>query len=92
MERRTVMRVRDDRADVRAGDDAMHALDGPRGARVDALDAAMRDRAAEDSSVQHSRQAQVVHVLRPARHLRPTFEAGNGLADCCALCGFRGHS
>jgi hypothetical protein len=44
MKRRTVIGLRDQLADILAGDDAMHAGDGFRGARVDSADAAMRHR------------------------------------------------
>jgi hypothetical protein len=81
VERRPVVRVGNDGADVLARDDAVHALDGLCRRDVDALDAPVRDRAAEDLPVQHPRQLQVMHVLGPPGHLRLAFEAGNGTAD-----------
>ena len=47
VKRRTVIGLANQLADILAGDDAMHAGDGSRGARVDAADAAVRHRARE---------------------------------------------
>jgi len=44
VKRRTVIGLRDQLADILAGDDAMHAGDGLCGARVDGADAAVRHR------------------------------------------------
>ena len=48
---------------------AMHAGTLRRRARVDLADAAVRDGAAEDFSVQHARQAEIVRVFGAAGDL-----------------------
>ena len=89
VERRAVVRLGDDGADVVGGDHAVHAADRLRGADVDALDATVRDGAAEDLAVEHPRQAQVVDVLRAPGDLLPRLEPRDRAAD---LRGFGGRA
>jgi hypothetical protein len=56
MERWTVVRIRDDPADIPAGIDGVDAGDLIRCADVDRFDAPMGYRAAEDLGVQHAGQ------------------------------------
>ena len=84
VERRAVIRVRDHGLDVVDGDDAVDAGHLLRRAGVDRLDAAVRDRAAEDLGVQHAGQAQIVGVLGAPRDLVARFEPRQRAADLAA--------
>jgi hypothetical protein len=87
VEGRPEMQVRNDLQQVGGHHDAVHAADGLRGGHVDALDAAMRHRAAEYLAVQHSRQLEVVHVLGAAGDLEPGLEPRDRAADLAGLSG-----
>jgi hypothetical protein len=81
VEGRPVIGICNEAQDVLNGNDAMDAGELLRGARLDPADAAMRDRAAKDFSMQHAGKAKVVRVRRAPRHLGACFEARNAAAD-----------
>ena len=89
VERRAVVRLRHHRLHFCARDDAMHAGNSARGAHIDALDASVRHRRAEDLAVEHARQPQVVDVLGAAGDLEPGLEARHRAADLVRLSGVR---
>jgi len=75
-----------------AGHDVMDAGQRARRRRVDAADAPVRDRAAEDLAVEHAGQAQVVHILGAAGDLGAPFEARQRAADLARAGGHRAHA
>ncbi len=81
VERGAVVGIGDHLADVVGGEDAMNAGNLLRGAGVDRLDPAMRHRAAEDLSVQHSRQPHGVRVFGASGDLLAGFEPRQRTAD-----------
>ena len=81
VKRGAVIGLRDERADILAGDDPVHAGKRPRRAGLDARDAAMRNGAADDLAVQHAGETQAVHVFGPAGDLGPRFQPGNAATD-----------
>ena len=81
VERRAVIRIGDQPENILAGDDAMHAGHLLRGTDVDRADAAVGDGAAEDFSVQHAGQDQVVGVFGAAGDLGARFKPRNALSD-----------
>ena len=89
VERRSVVRIRHHGLYFRRGDNAVHAGHGPRGSRVDAPDAPVRNARAEDLGVEHAGQAQVVHVLRAAGNLEPRLEPRHRAADLRGLSALR---
>ena len=52
-----------------------------RGARVDAPDASVRDRAAEDLAVEHARQPEIVHIFGAAGNLGLPFQSRHRTPD-----------
>ena len=74
VECRAVIGIGDHLKDVVGGEDAMNAGNLRRRTRVDRFDPAMRHRAAEDLSVQHSRQPHGVSVFGASGDLLAAFE------------------
>ena len=72
------------------GDDVQHARHLLRRAGVDRLDAAVRDRAAEDLGMQHARQPHGVGVFGAAGDLVAAFEPRHRAADLRADLGGAG--
>ena len=68
-------------ADIRRGDDGMHAGARQRGALVDRADAAVRDRAAQDHGVQHVREGEIIDVLAAPAQKPEILDAFDRAAD-----------
>ena len=84
-----VIGMRDDLADVGAGDDALDARHLHRLVDVDRLDAAVRDGGTHELGDQHAGQPHRVHVFDAAGDFRTSFEPGQRAADFAAA--GRGH-
>ena len=78
---RPVIGLRNELADILAGDDAMHAGERPRRGGIDAPDHPMRHGRAEHFAVKHARQAHVVRVFGTAAHLGARFKPRQLSAD-----------
>ena len=81
VERRAVIGMRNDFPDVRDGDDVIDAFESACSRRINALDTRMRQRAAKNLAVQHSRQTQVMDVLYTPHDLLSGLETRYRLAD-----------
>ena len=88
VEGRPVIGIGDDLADILAGIDAVDAGKRARLAHVDRLDAAVRQRAAEDLAAQHAGQPHQMRVFGAAAHFRLGFQPRQRAPDL--LAGVRG--
>src|SRR5439155_15148191 len=70
-----------DAREVGTGDDGVHPGQRPRALGVDAPDAGVAVRRAEEPAVRHAREEEVVGVLGLADHLRPGVDLREGLPD-----------
>ncbi len=77
------------RPEVGMGEDADHARHGSGGGHVDASNAPMRPRTAEDGCVQHSVEVNVVDVPAGTGQQPRVLTPRNRLADMCRHDGFR---
>src|SRR5205807_120414 len=77
--------------DVLAGEDAVDVVVSRCGAHVDIADAPVGNRATENLSVQHARQAQIVHVFGAASDLGVCLYARQRAPDLLAVGGGRRH-
>ena len=84
VERRPVIGIGDDLADVIRGDDAENAGDFLRRGRVDRLDAAVRHGGTKNLAVQHAGQPHQMGVFGAAGDLLAAFEARHRAADLAA--------
>ena len=89
VEGRAVMGIGNDLPYVLGRHDAMHSLNRPRCARIDATDAPVCNGTADNLPVKHARQPQVVHVLRSPRDLRVRLETRNRATYDSARCRLR---
>ena len=81
VEGRAVIGIRDQLADIFAGDDTMHPGQLPRRLRVDAADTPMRYRGAKHFAVQHARHTQIVRIVRASGDFGAHFKPGNISSD-----------
>jgi hypothetical protein len=84
VERRAVIGIGDDFNDVLRSDDAEHAGDFLRRADVDRLDAAVRDRRAEDLAIKHAGQPHQMGIFGAPGDLFARFEPRYRAADLAA--------
>ena len=78
---RAVVWIGNEPADVVAGDHRIDTIERERGARINAEDFAVRNRAASNLPVEHSRQREVVNVFRAAGDLGLALQPPDGTFD-----------